>query len=82
MHEAAALGVPVVASELLREQIGWVSGQELLSVPVGNGEEFARAVLALQRDAELWLKVRNAALERIALECGRGRFNAGVVSVV
>ena len=83
VHEAAALGVPVVASELLREQIGWANGQELLSVPVGEtGEEFARAVIALQQDAELWLKVRKAALERVALECGERGSMPEYLSVV
>ena len=30
VHEAASFGLPVVASELLRRQLGWQSGRDLL----------------------------------------------------
>jgi glycosyltransferase involved in cell wall biosynthesis len=74
VHEAAAMGVPVVASELLREQVGWENGREMLSAPVGDAEAFARDVLALQRDEALWQRVRDAAIERIAREFRREDF--------
>jgi GT2 family glycosyltransferase/glycosyltransferase involved in cell wall biosynthesis len=74
VHEAAAMGVPMVASELLREQVGWENGRELLSAPVGDAEAFARAVLVLQEDAALWERVRKAAGERVARETGPGAF--------
>jgi glycosyltransferase involved in cell wall biosynthesis len=74
VHEAAAMGVPVVATELLREQVGWENGRELLSAPVGDAEVFAREVLALQRDGALWQRIRGAAIERIEREFGREDF--------
>src|SRR5262249_2026178 len=45
LHEAAARGVPIVATELLATQIGWSDGVELLSA--GSAEDFARQAARL-----------------------------------
>lgn len=76
------MGVPVVASALLAGQLGWRDGRELISVPVGDAEGFARAVLAVYRDAEVWATLREAALAAVARECGAAGFAAAVEGVV
>ena len=68
VHEAASFGVPVVASELLRRQLGWENGRELLSAEVSEPAEFARHIVALYRSEELWTAVRLAAAERVREE--------------
>ncbi|HEY5300649.1 MAG TPA: glycosyltransferase, partial [Acetobacteraceae bacterium] len=82
VHEAASMGVPVVATALLAEQLGWQDGRELMAVPVGDAEGFARAVLAVYRDAAVWAALREAALARVAAECGTEEFAAAVEGVV
>ncbi len=78
LHEAAAMGLPIVASELLRAQLGWVEGRHLLAAPVADATAFARAVLALYRDEGLWAAVRDAALGRTAGECGVAEFGRAI----
>lgn len=68
VHEAAAHGLPVVATTLLGEQLDWRSGTDLLTAPADDPEAFARALITLQRDESLWTSVRNAALERLRAE--------------
>src|SRR5258708_36516276 len=57
VHEAASYGLPVVATELLRQQLGWEDGQELLAAEATDPAAFARHVVALQRDATLWQRL-------------------------
>ncbi len=68
VHEAASFGLPVVASELLRRQLGWENGGELLSAEVTEPKAFARHIVALYRDEALWEGVRAAAAERVRAE--------------
>jgi glycosyltransferase involved in cell wall biosynthesis len=74
VYEAASFGLPVVATELLREQIGWEDSKELLSVDHADPEMFARNVVELYRDAALWQTLRDGALARLAAENGREHY--------
>lgn len=75
-HQAAAHGLPMVATEGLAGQLGWRDGEELL---VGrDADAFARACVALDRDAERWRRLRDAALARVARDCGREAFDRGL----
>lgn len=69
IHEAASFGVPVVASELLCEQLGWKEGEELLVADVRDPEDFANNCVRLYTDQNLWESVRKAALKRVEGEC-------------
>ena len=40
VHEAASYGLPVVATELLREQLGWQSQRDLISASSSDPEEY------------------------------------------
>lgn len=82
VHEAAAFGVPVVATELLRRQLGWTSGRELLSADARDPVTFAEQVLALYRNASLWQTLRDNALERICLENNRAEYEKAVRRVL
>jgi GT2 family glycosyltransferase/glycosyltransferase involved in cell wall biosynthesis len=72
--EAASFGVPVVTTDLLCAQLGWTSGRELLAVPVGDAEAFARNCIALYRDELLWTDLRTRALDRMSATATRERF--------
>lgn len=82
VHEAASYGVPVVATELLRQQLGWVSGCDLLSVEVGDPAAFARAIVLLYRDMALWQTLRDNALQRVRNENGRAQYETAIRGVL
>jgi len=72
VHEAVAKGLPVVTTTLISQQLGWQPEIELL---VGdNAAEFANQCVRLYNDAELWEKIRNNGLKRIANECSPDNF--------
>ncbi len=81
VHEAASFGLPVVATELLRAQLGWTDGEELLAVdPADAG--FARCIVRLYRDGALWRNLRDGALGRIRAEHDRDQYAREVLDAV
>ena len=76
VHEAAAYGLPVVATPLLANQLGW---RDLVELSVaGDAENFARRCAELYEDLRLWRSIRQAALDRISEECSPERFEAAL----
>jgi glycosyltransferase involved in cell wall biosynthesis len=72
VHEAAARGLPVVATPLIATQLGWKDGVELL---VGaDAGEFAAKCIELHKDGKLWARLRNTSIERIRTECSQEQF--------
>ncbi len=67
--EAAAAGLPVVASRLLGEQLGWRDGREILLADVEDPAAFAAACQRLYKDSALWNRLRAGALERLRQDC-------------
>ena len=82
IHEAASYGVPVAATEVLRRQLEWVSGRDLLSADAVDPAAFAENVLALYRSEALWNDIRSGAAERIRTECGRETFERMVAEIL
>lgn len=72
VHEAAAHGLPVVATTLLGRQLGWRDGQELLLAD--EAEDFATACVRLYSDRVLWERVRAGALARVEADCSPEAF--------
>ncbi len=61
--EAASVGLPVVATKLLAEQLNWQDGEVLLSA--GDAEGFAAACVRLYENDSLWSKLRAGGLSAI-----------------
>lgn len=61
--QAAALGIPMVVTPLIAEQLGWKDGREVLVAEDATG--FAEACARLYGDPGLWEEVRRNALERV-----------------
>ena len=80
IHQAAAFGVPVVASDLLVRQTGWVAGRDLLAA--SDAAAFADACANLYSDRLLWKRIREAALERCAEDCSPARFREAVTRII
>jgi glycosyltransferase involved in cell wall biosynthesis len=74
VHEAASFGIPVVASELLRRQLGWENGRELLAADVTDPDAFAGHIISLYQSEALWSNIRVAAAERVRQENDPARY--------
>jgi Arc/MetJ family transcription regulator len=67
---------------LLRDQLGWESGRDLLSAEASDAAGFARQIVTLYRDARLWSVLRDNALERIRLENSRAAYEDAIRHVL
>ena len=77
--EAAAHGLPAVATPLLAKQLGWTAAELGIAE---NSETFATACVDLYRNEQRWLDQRNAALERIRKECSPELFRRQTAKIL
>ncbi len=80
VHQAAALGIPMVVTKLIASQVGWQDGQELLVAD--EPAAFAAACARLYTDRALWEGLRSRALERVRQDCAPEAFSARVRELV
>jgi len=80
--QAAALGLPVVATDLLADELGWRNEVELMSVSVGDAAAFADAILVLHEFQDPWEALRSHALQRLQADYGLDGFVAAVRDVL
>ena len=80
IHEAAARGLPVVATRVLADQLGWCHEVELMVAD--DAASFAQQVVRLYQDRALWETVRAGALKRLAQDCDPAVFRARVREVL
>lgn len=76
----AASGRPVVATSTLADQVRWDVGSELLVAD--EPADFAAAVTELLTDDELWLRVRDAAANRVAEEYSQDAFRSRLAQIM
>jgi GT2 family glycosyltransferase/glycosyltransferase involved in cell wall biosynthesis len=82
LYEAAAHGIPIVATDLLARQLGWVPGKELLAAPVADPRRFAAQVALAYRTEILWTRLRAQAAARLNDENRPEDFAAEVKKVL
>lgn len=82
IHESAASGLPVVASDVLIRQLGWTTGQDIMSGGAPAAATFATAVAELYRDEGLWSGIRQSALERVEKDCSPEVFDRAVMEIL
>lgn len=80
VYEAAAHGVPVIATPLLARQLGWTDGVELLIAE--TPDQWVAAIMQLYNDATLWQRLRDAALEAVRRTVAPDAFARRVREVV
>jgi GT2 family glycosyltransferase/glycosyltransferase involved in cell wall biosynthesis len=80
--EAAANGLPVVATEVLRSELGWRSGQEILAAEADDPVAFAAGIVTLYRNDAVWRSVRDGALRRVRADHDEADFIRSVASVL
>jgi glycosyltransferase involved in cell wall biosynthesis len=61
--DAAAAGLPIVATRLLCQQLGWVPGQEILVAD--TAEEFIDRIAELFSNDELWYSLQSRAYRKV-----------------
>ena len=76
VHEAAARGLPIVATPLLASQLSWQDGNPFLVAT--DSHSFARKCIELHRNSALWEKLRETGIERIRTECSIKVFEANL----
>jgi GT2 family glycosyltransferase/glycosyltransferase involved in cell wall biosynthesis len=81
LHEAASFGLPIVASEILADQLGWGNEAELLTAPT-DAAAFATQILRLYNDAELWQSLRTTALARLAAENSFDSYKSQITQIL
>lgn len=80
LYEASGYGVPSVVTPLIAAQVGWRDAGELL---VGaDPEDFARKVVSLYTDNDLWCRIGLAAAKAVARDCSREKFAADLNGAV
>jgi glycosyltransferase involved in cell wall biosynthesis len=82
VHEAAAFGLPVVATSLLSRQLGWPDMEVIGAADASDPAGFAARVIALHRDAVLWSRLREAALTRVRTELDPAVFVSKVADLL
>ena len=82
VHDAASYGLPVVATELLRYQLDWRDGQDILSAEISDPKKFAKQIVSLYRSEELWSKIREGAIGRIQTENTSDGFMSSIKGVL
>jgi O-antigen biosynthesis protein len=82
IHEAASFGLPVVATDLLGQQLGWTNDQDLLTADPDDPAAFARQVVTLQREEAIWQRLRDAALQRLRHENNRENYAAAITTLL
>ncbi len=79
-QQAAMLGIPLVTTTLIADQLGWTSGVELLAAD--DPAAFAEACARLCKDQALWETLRKNALDRVRRDCSPQAFAATVKAVL
>lgn len=79
VYEAAAHGLPVIASSLIASQLGWQPESDLLVAD--TPQEWKTAVERLNTDAVLWNRLREAGLARVREEVSPAAFRSRVASI-
>jgi glycosyltransferase involved in cell wall biosynthesis len=80
VYGAAAHGLPVVATPLTGSQLGWVNEVDLLLAE--SEERFAAACIRLYQDRDLWRRLRQNALKRVAIECSPESFAGQLKAII
>jgi GT2 family glycosyltransferase len=79
VHEAAAYGLPVVATPLLATQLDWTPEELAIAE---SSEDFAARCVEVYTNAAEWKRLRDAALKRVRAECSPQAFEDQVRKIL
>ena len=75
IHEAAAHGLPVVATSIIAGQLGWTDHELAVA---DTAEAFADSCIKVYSDVRTWTALREAAISRVRRECSPEVFQDGL----
>jgi SAM-dependent methyltransferase len=78
--DAAAAGLPIVATNLMAIQVGWAPGVEIEAAD--DAAQLAEAAIALHDDIKRWECVRTSALHRVSCEYSEQTFRRSLLEVL
>jgi GT2 family glycosyltransferase len=78
--EALANGLPVVATTLLVNQLGWSPHEPVLCADAAS--DFARLVADLSSDERLWNRLSDASVDRVATEFSRTKMRQALGKII
>lgn len=78
--EAASFGIPVVATNLMGDQLGWRNGKEIFCED--NAAIIAKHISELHSNATLWSRVSKASLSRLRTEYSAKVFANQVITAL
>ncbi|QOF95288.1 glycosyltransferase [Novacetimonas hansenii] len=82
IHEAAAHGLPIVATDLLIQQVGWEPGGDIAGASETQPLAFAGGMQQVYTDETLWNQLRRNALHRIFLENRADDYTRAVTDIL
>jgi GT2 family glycosyltransferase len=77
---AASYGLPVVATQLLADQLGWTNGKELLVAD--TAQDFAQNCVKLYNNSDLWQAIRENAVTRVTEDCSQETFDRTLKNIL
>ena len=80
VHEAAAYGLPVVATSLLANQLGWQYAPPI--AVADDADSFAKKCVEIYTDKAAWSELRISALRRVQVECSLESFDLRVKEIL
>ena len=80
VHEAAAYGLPVVATSLLANQLGWQYAPPI--AVADDADSFAKKCVEIYTDKAAWSELRISALRRVQVECSLESFDHRVKEIL
>ena len=81
IHEAAANGLPVIATDILGKQLGWKNKETIILSDI-NAESFANAIIDTYNDKELWKRIRKNAYQEIEKEFSYSEYKNTIAEIL
>lgn len=81
IHEAASFGLPIVATRLLCDQLGWHHRQELLAADIDK-IDFAQKIIELYNNKDLWNALQNNAMTFIRNTMSRDVYKQKIADIL
>lgn len=81
VHEAAANGIPVVATQILGKQLAWNHKNEII-LSSTDIEEFANKIVELYQNQDLWSKIQTNAYKFVEEQLDDGSYNKQIINIL
>lgn len=82
VHEAASFGIPVVASQILVDELGWKGEEDILSASIDDPIYFVSQIIRLYTEEKLWNTIRKNAVQRVGVDCNEEKFLSNLQKIL